>query len=52
MGGMGLHQLGRLVAVVVLVGGAIGIPAFGEHQDILAAAERVGEDGDGLEVYI
>ena len=46
------HQLGSLVAVVVLVGRAIGIPALGEHQDVLAQAERVGEDGDRLQVDV
>jgi hypothetical protein len=46
------HQLGSLVAVVVLVGRAISVPALGEHQDVLAQAERVGEDGDRLQVDV
>lgn len=31
VGGMGLHQLGALMAVVVLVGGAIVVPALGKN---------------------
>ena len=50
--GVGLHQLGRLVAVVVLVGRAVRVPALGEHEDVLAEADRVRVDGDGLEVDI
>ena len=50
--GVGGHELGRLVAVVVLVGGAIGIPALGEDQDVLAETDRVGVDCYGLEVDV
>ena len=32
--GVKLHELGALVAVVVLVGGAISIPALGEDEDV------------------
>lgn len=49
---MGLHQLGRLVAVVVLVGGAIGVDALGEDEDVLAKAEGITEDRYGLEVDV
>ncbi len=49
---MRLHQLGRLVAVVVLVRGAIGAPALGEHQNVLAEASRVRVDGYWLEVDV
>ena len=46
------HQLVALMTVVVLVGGAIGIPALGEDKDVRNAPERVGEDSDGLQVDI
>jgi hypothetical protein len=49
---MGLHQLGRLVAEVVLVGSAVRVPALGEHEDVLAEARGVRVDGDGLEVDV
>ena len=32
--GVKLHELGAFVAVVVLVGGAVGVPAFGEDEDV------------------
>ena len=32
--GVKLHELGALVTVVVLVRGAISIPAFGEDEDV------------------
>lgn len=49
-----LHQLGAFVSVVELVGCAIGHPAFGEDEDVVAAlgAEGVGVDGDGLQVDV
>jgi len=50
--GMSLHELDGLVAVVILVGSAISIPAFSEDKDILAPTERVRKDGDGLQVDI
>jgi hypothetical protein len=50
--GVGLHQLGRLVAVVVLIRGAIGIPALAENKDVGVEAERIGEDSNGLEVNV
>lgn len=50
--GVGLHHLGALIAVVVLVGGTVGVPALGENNDVGRAAERVGEDGAGAEVDI
>ena len=40
------------MAVVELVGGAVGIPALGEDEDVGHAANGVGEDGDGAEVNI
>ena len=50
--GMSLHELDGLMAVVVLVGRAISIPALGEDKDVLPPTERVWEDGDGLQVNI
>lgn len=51
--GVGLHQLGALMAVVELVGGAVGVPALGEDNDVAAVdPEGVGEDGNGLQVDI
>lgn len=47
-----LVDLGRLVAVVVLVGGAIGHPALGEDEDVGAGAEGVRVHGDGSEVDV
>lgn len=52
MHSMRLHQLGRLVAVVVLVRCAIGVPTFGQHQDVLAEAERVRVHSDRPEVDV
>ena len=43
--GMGLHQLGGLISVVELVGGAIGVPALRENENVGGTTERVGEDG-------
>lgn len=47
-----LHQLGRLVAVVVLVGGSIRIPALTQDEDVGVATHWVGEDGDRAEVDV
>ena len=47
-----LHQLGRLVAVVVLVGRAVGVPALGQHQDVVAQTQWVGVDGYGPQVHV
>lgn len=54
VGGVLLHQLGSFVAVVELVRCAIGHPALGQDQDVVAAlsAERVGVDSDGLQVDV
>lgn len=49
---VGLHELCALVTVIELVGGAIGVPALGENEDVVATAEGIGEDGDGAEVDI
>lgn len=50
--GVKLHELGALVAVVVLVGGTVGIPAFGQHEDICRwlalCCERCRIKADGL----
>ena len=40
------------MAVVVLVGGAVGIPALGEDDDVGGAAERIGVDGAGAQVDV
>lgn len=52
MVGVGLHDLGALMAEVVLVGGAIGVPALGQDNDVGRAAEGVGEDGARAEVDV
>lgn len=50
--GVGLHQAGGIVAVVELVGAAIGVPGLAENEDVVTLAEGVGEDSDGAEVDI
>jgi hypothetical protein len=40
------------MTVVVLVGGAVGVPALSEDDDVGRAAEGVGEDGAGAEVDV
>jgi hypothetical protein len=50
--GVGLHELGTLVAVVVLVRGAIGHPRLGENENVGYAAHRIGEDGNRPQVDI
>lgn len=50
--GVGVHDLHAVMSVVVLVGGAIGVPALGEHDDVGRAAEGVGVDGARSEVDI
>jgi hypothetical protein len=50
--GVGLHDLGALMAVVVLVGGAVGVPALGEDDDVGRAAEGVRVDGTRAQVDI
>lgn len=47
-----LHELVALMAVVVLVGGTIGIPALAKDEDVVSTTERIGEDGDRAEVDI
>jgi hypothetical protein len=47
-----LHDLGALVAEVVLVGGAIGHPALSQDDDVGLAAERIGEDGTRAQVDV
>jgi hypothetical protein len=50
--GISLHHLVALMAVVVLVGGAVGVPALGEDDDVGGPTERIGEDGARSEVDI
>lgn len=50
--GVGLHDLGALIAEVVLVGGAVGVPALGQDDDVGRAAEGVREDGARAEVDV
>jgi hypothetical protein len=50
--GVGLHQAGGIVAVVVLVGASIGVPGLAENEDVVTLAEGIGEDSDGAEVDI
>lgn len=51
---VGLHDPVSLVAVVELVGGAIGVPALGKNEDVVTTggAERIGEDSDGFQLRI
>jgi len=46
------HQLGAFGAVVELVWCTIRIVAFGEHEDVVPATERVGVHGNRFEVHI
>lgn len=50
--GVDLHQTVGLVAVVVLVGGSIGVPGLTEDEDVVTTAEGIGEDSDGAQVDI
>lgn len=50
--GVGLHDLVAVMAVVVLVGGTIGVPALGKNDNVGGTAERIGEDGAGAQVDI
>jgi hypothetical protein len=52
LAGMCLHQLGRFVAVVELVGGAIRVPGLTEDKDVLSLAEGVREDSNGADIDI
>jgi hypothetical protein len=47
-----LHELGSLVTVVELVGSSIGIPAFGQDQDIRGTTKRIRENSDRSEIDI
>lgn len=49
---VGLHDLFAFVAVVVLVGGSIGVPALGENNDVGGTTEGIRVDGAGAEVDI
>lgn len=50
--GVGGHQAVGLMAVVELVGAAIGVPGLAEDEDVVAAAEGVREDSDRADVDI
>jgi len=50
--GKGVHDLYAVVSIVELVGGAIGVPALGEDDDVGGATEGIGEDGARAEVDI
>lgn len=50
--GVGVHQALGLVAVVELVGAAIGVPGLAEDEDVVTAAEGVREDGHGADVDV
>ena len=50
--GMGGHELGALVTIVVLVRCAIVVPALGEDENVGAETDGVGEDGNGLQVHV
>lgn len=47
-----LHDLVRVVAEVGLVGSAIIVVALRKDEDVVAATERVFEDGSGTEVDV
>ncbi|RUP44708.1 hypothetical protein BC936DRAFT_149102 [Jimgerdemannia flammicorona] len=47
--GVGVHDLLGVGAVVSLVWGTVGVVSLAEDEDVVALAEGVGEDGDGLE---
>lgn len=49
---MRLHQPRRIVTVIVLVRGAIVVPALAHHEDVGSAAERIRELLDGAEVDV
>jgi hypothetical protein len=49
---VGLGQLVALIAVVVGVGGAVGVPALADDEDVGGQAEGVWEDGDGAQVDV
>jgi hypothetical protein len=49
---MCLHELGALVAEVVLVRGSVMVPAFCQDKDVVALPEGVGVDGTGAEVDV
>lgn len=52
MAAVGLHQLGTFVTVVVFVGGAIGVPALSQDQDVRDTSHGVRVDGDRSEIDI
>ena len=48
----GIHGLLRIVTVVGLVRRPVVVVTLGENEDVVAAAERVLEDGGGAEVDV
>jgi hypothetical protein len=50
--GISLHHLVALVAEVVLVGGAIGVPALSQDDDVGRTTEGIREDGAGAQVDV
>lgn len=50
--GIGLHQPHRLMTVVVLVGGSIGIPRLSHDQDVVATSERIGKNCNRADVDV
>ena len=49
---MSIHKPHSFVTIVELVGGSIGIPGLAHDQDIVAAAERIGEEGAGPNIDV
>jgi hypothetical protein len=50
--GICIHDLHAVVTEVELVGGAIGVPALSQNDDVWRAAERIGVNGARAEVNI
>lgn len=49
---VGLGELVALVAVVVGIGGAVGVPALADHQDVRGQAKGVWEDRHRAQVDV
>lgn len=50
--GVGVHDLHTIVAEVELIGGAIGVPALSQNDNVGRAAERIRVDSTGAEVDV
>lgn len=50
--GISLHDLVALMAEVELVGGAVGVPALSQDEDVGRATEGIGEDRTRAEVDV